>query len=125
MSNRVAYKVDFKYSNKIELLDTMLSVYSITYLKTPLSYREKEVLREYILNGFSSKTKKAIKASLKIKDSNLNTLNYKLKQKGFLLNHPTNQKQKELNADLTRIRDVFMNDEEDLKKLFIINTIKI
>jgi len=125
MSNRVAYKVDFKYSNKIELLDTMLSVYSITYLKTPLSYREKEVLREYILNGFSSKTKKAIKASLKIKDSNLNTLNYKLKQKGFLLNHPTNQKQKELNADLTRIRDVFMNDEEGLQKLFIINTIKI
>lgn len=125
MSNRVAYKVDFKYSNNIELLDTMLSVYSITYLKTPLSYREKEVLREYIINGFSSKTKKAIKASLKIKDSNLNTLNYKLKQKGFLLNHPTNQKQKELNADLTRIRDVFMNDEEDLKKLFIINTIKI
>lgn len=125
MSNRVAYKVDFKYSNNIELLDTMLSVYSITYLKTPLSYREKEVLREYIINGFSSKTKKAIKASLKIKDSNLNTLNYKLKQKGFLLNHPTNQKQKELNADLTRIRDVFMNDEEGLKKLFIINTIKI
>jgi len=125
MSNRVAYKVDFKYSNKIELLDTMLSVYSITYLKTPLSYREKEVLREYILNGFSSKTKKAIKASLKIKDSNLNTLNYKLKQKGFLLNHPTNQKQKELNTDLTRIRDVFMNDEEGLQKLFIINTIKI
>ena len=71
------------------------------------------------------KTKKAIKASLKIKDSNLNTLNYKLKQKGFLLNHPTNQKQKELNADLTRIRDVFMNDEEGLQKLFIINTIKI
>lgn len=125
MSNRVAYKVDFKYSNNIELLDTMLSVYSITYLKTPLSYREKEVLREYILNGFSSKTKKAIKASLKIKDSNLNTLNYKLKQKGFLLNHTTNQKQKELNADLTRIRDVFMNDEEGLQKLFIINTIKI
>jgi hypothetical protein len=119
-----AYKVDFQYSNTIELLDTMLSVYSLTALKKPLSDRERQVLREYILNGFSTKTKKALKISLKINDSNLNTLNYKLKQKGFLLNHPTNQKLKELNKDLTEIKNVFMSEEETARKLLIINTIR-
>jgi hypothetical protein len=119
-----AYKVDFQYSNTIELLDTMLSVYSLTALKKPLSDRERQVLREYILNGYSTKTKKALKISLKINDSNLNTLNYKLKQKGFLLNHPTNQKLKELNKDLTEIKNVFMSEEETARKLLIINTIR-
>jgi hypothetical protein len=119
-----AYKVDFQYSNTIELLDTMLSVYSLTALKKPLSDRERQVLREYILNGYSTKTKKALKISLKINDSNLNTLNYKLKQKGFLLNHPTNQKLKELNKDLTEIKNVFMSEDETARKLLIINTIR-
>lgn len=120
----IAYKVDFQYSNTIELLDTMLSVYSLTALKKPLSDRERQVLREYILNGYSTKTKKALKISLKINDSNLNTLNYKLKQKGFLLNHPTNQKLKELNKDLTEIKNVFMSEDETARKLLIINTIR-
>ena len=120
----IAYKVDFQYSNTIELLDTMLSVYSLTALKKPLSDRERQVLREYILNGYSTKTKKALKISLKINDSNLNTLNYKLKQKGFLLNHPTNQKLKELNKDLTEIKNVFMSEDKTARKLLIINTIR-
>lgn len=120
----IAYKVDFQYSNTIELLDTMLSVYSLTALKKPLSDRERQVLREYILNGYSTKTKKALKISLKINDSNLNTLNYKLKQKGFLLNHPTNQKLKELNKDLTEIKNVFMSEDDTARKLLIINTIR-
>ena len=102
----------------------MLSVYSLTALKKPLSDRERQVLREYILNGYSTKTKKALKISLKINDSNLNTLNYKLKQKGFLLNHPTNQKLKELNKDLTEIKNVFMSEDETARKLLIINTIR-
>lgn len=123
MSNKVAYKVDYKYSNNIDLLDTMLSVYSITYLQTPLSLREKEVLRAYIIDGYSPRTKRAIKISLKINDSNLNTLNFKLKQKGFLLNHPTNQKLKILNQDLSRIRDVFMDEDKNIMKLFIVNCI--
>lgn len=122
---KIAYKVDFQYSNNIELLDTVLSIYSISALKKPISDREREVLREYILNGYSNKTKKALKIALKIKDSNLNTLNYKLKEKGFLLPHPTNQKLKELNKDLSEIKRVFMSEDENLKKLLIINTIRI
>ena len=120
----IAYKVDFQYSNNIELLDTMLSVYSLTALKKPLSDRERQVLREYILNGYSSKTKKALKLSLKINDSNLNTLNYKLKEKGFLLPHPTNQKLKELNKDLNELKRVFMSEDDKARKLLIINTIR-
>lgn len=120
----IAYKVDFQYSNSIELLDTMLSIYSLTALKKPLSDRERQVLREYILNGYSSKTKKALKISLKINDSNLNTLNYKLKQKGFLIPHPTNQKEKKLNKDLAEIKRVFLSEEKDIRKLMIINTIR-
>lgn len=119
-----AYKVDFKYSNNIELLDTMLSVYSITALKQPLSDRERQVLREYILNGYSIKTKRALRLSLKIKTSNLNTLNYKLKVKGFLIPHPTNQKSKELNKDLEEIRKVFLSEDEG-KKIMLVNTVRL
>lgn len=125
MSNKVApaaYIAPFTFSNDIELLDVVMSLFSRSVLKKEISYKEKVVLREYIINGYSSNTKKAIRLSLNIKETNLNTLNCTLQKKGFLKPHPTNQRLKLLNDDLLKIRDMFLGNAE--RKMFIVEFIK-
>lgn len=125
MSNKVApaaYIAPFTFSNDIELLDVVMSLFSRSVLKKEISYKEKVVLREYMINGYSSNTKKAIRLSLNIKETNLNTLNCTLQKKGFLKPHPTNQRLKLLNDDLLKIRDMFLGNAE--RKMFIVEFIK-
>ena len=80
-NNTIAYKVDFKSKNDVDLLDTVMFLYSRTVLKEELSLREKTALREYLLYGYSLNTKKAICLSLGIRIENLNTLNCSLQKK--------------------------------------------
>lgn len=125
MSNKVApaaYIAPFTFSNDIELLDVVMSLFSRSVLKKEISYKEKVVLREYMINGYSSNTKKAIRLSLNIKETNLNTLNCTLQKKGFLKPHPTNQRLKLLNDDLLKIRDMFLGNAE--RKMFIVEFVK-
>lgn len=102
------YTVTYKSENDVELLDTVMSIFSLTVLKKPLSLKERTVLREYILNGYSSEVKKDVRFALGITDKNLNTLNCTLQKKGFLRPHPTNQRLKNINDDLLKIKDVFL-----------------
>jgi hypothetical protein len=118
----IAYKVDYKYKNDVELLDIVMTIFSRTVLEEELSNKERVVLREYIVNGYSRETKKAIRLAEKMKDANLNTLNYHLQKKGFLKPHPKNQRLKLLNEELLELRDCFMKESKD-KKAFIINFI--
>jgi hypothetical protein len=117
-----AYIAPFEFSNDIELLDVVMSLFSRSVLKKEISYKEKVVLREYMINGYSPNTKKAIRLSLDIKETNLNTLNCTLQKKGFLRPHPTNQRLKLLNEDLLKIRDMFLGESE--RKMFIVEFIK-
>lgn len=117
-----AYLSNYAYENDIELLDIVMNIFSITVLKENLSYKERTVLREYMINGYSSNTKKAIRLSLLIKETNLNTLNCTLQKKGFLKPHPTNQRLKLLNDDLIKIRDLFLGDAG--RKLFVVEFLK-
>lgn len=117
----IAYKVDFKYENDVDLLEVVMSIFSKTVLREELSNKERTVLREYIVNGYSKQTKNSIKLSLSMKDANLNTLNYHLQKKGFLKPHPKNQRLKLLNEELLELRDCFINGTG--KKMYIINFI--
>lgn len=117
-----AYVAPFAFKNDIELLDVVMSLFSRSVLKKEISYKEKVVLREYMINGYSSNTKKAIRLSLNIKETNLNTLNCTLQKKGFLKPHPTNQRLKLLNEDLIKIRDMFLGISE--RKMFIVEFVK-
>lgn len=117
-----AYISNFRHENDIQLLDTVMNLFAVTVLKESLSHKERVVLREYMINGYSSNTKKAIRLSLEIKETNLNTLNCTLQKKGFLRPHPTNQRLKLLNDDLIKIRDMFLGDAE--RKMFIVEFIK-
>ncbi len=117
-----AYVANFNYENDIELLDIVMNIFSTSVLKENLSYKERTVLREYMLHGYSSNTKKAIRLSLSIKETNLNTLNCTLQKKGFLKPHPTNQRLKLLNDGLIKIRDLFLGENE--RKMFIVEFVK-
>ena len=118
-----AYIAPFHFENDVELLDVVMSLFSRSVLKKEISYKEKIVLREYMINGYSSNTKKAIRLSLNIKETNLNTLNCTLQKKGFLRPHPTNQRLKLLNDDLIKIRDMFLGDAG--RKLFVVEFKKL
>lgn len=56
--------VNYNYANDMELLDIVLNLYARTELKVDLAYKERMILREYILNGYNQKTKKSLITSL-------------------------------------------------------------
>lgn len=119
MNQPLIYKVDFKYRNEVSLLDAVIDIFSKTVLNKELSFRERTVLREYILNGYSSTTKKALKISLGITSENINTLNCTLQKKGFLKQHDGNHRNKVVNDDLMNLKKVFIENQN--KKCFLIN----
>jgi hypothetical protein len=94
MSVKEACLINKEATNELEIIHTALKVYAAVTLKTPLSPRELTVLTQYILKGYSKKTKKTIEIDLNIDERNLNTLNHSLQKKNFLLPHPTNQRNK-------------------------------
>lgn len=114
------YKVDFEYKNDVQKFDLILHLYSKTELKKELSERELIVLREYILNGYSTKTKDGICLTLQIKKGNLNAINCNLQKKGFLKPHPTTQKLKVLEEKLNFLKEMFL-DTPGNRKIFLVN----
>jgi hypothetical protein len=103
------YKVDFKYENDIELLDTLLYIYTKSVLKKDLSEKRRIILREYLINGYTDITKKSICMNLGMKMTNLNTQNHTLQEMGFLMPHPTTRNKKNIDESLLNLRDTFIN----------------
>ncbi len=169
--------INYGFNNDIELLDMVLILYAKTELRVELSYKERTILREYILNGYNTKTKKSLVTTLflckesdkkdkadKLKafntvfetslknleqvdkyisehdvsdkkerffkayddvrkkraSSNLNALNYTLKQKGFLEVHKTNQRLKIVSDRFLELKRQLV-DTTDEKICMIIN----
>jgi len=122
MAELKAFKVDFSYKNSMQLLDTVIYLFSKTVLKTELSPREISILRIYLAHGYSPKVKKGICIDLEMNATTLNTNNCKLQAKGFLSPHPTSQRLKLINEELLQLKDCFIN--EDNKSIFVVNFIK-
>lgn len=119
MDNNKFYAVE-KILNKVEMIDTVLIIFASTVLNETLSPREMIVLRDYLLNGYSPKTKKALKLTLGITNLNLDQINHKLKKKGFLEPHKTNERQKVLSKKLLDLKNVFIDSNVD-NRVFLIN----
>lgn len=119
MHNKKFYAVE-KTLNRVEMIDTVLIIFANTVLNETLSPREIIVLRDYLLNGYSTQTKKALRLTLGITNSNLDQINHKLKKKGFLEAHKTNERQKVPNQKLLDLKDVFIDSEVD-NRVFLIN----
>lgn len=115
----VAYQLKFNYSNDVQMVECLLYIYAKTQLDVELSQREVVFLREYVLSGYSDKTKRNIRINTGVKHKNLNTFNCNLQKKGLLMPHPTNQKLKILNPELLKISEFFKM--ESSKKFVLVD----
>jgi len=125
MSNETrAYKVEFKYKNRLHLIDTIIYLFSKTVLELEeeLTKQEIDILKVYLIHGYSPEVKKGILVDLKMNAPTLNTNNCKLQKKGFLRPHPTSGRLKLVTEDLIKLRDCFINEGE--KNLFLVHFVK-
>lgn len=116
------YKVDFKFNNDVDLLDTVIYLFAKTVLKEEVCLRERQVLKEYMISGYSKNTDRGIKIDLGITKENLATLNSRLQKKGFLEKHPTNRNNRLISPRLMELKSCFI--ENDGKKAYIIDFIR-
>lgn len=109
MQKKISFYTNYcHYKNEVDLVNKLLSIYSIVKKDGDLRDFEKKVLNYYIRKGYSSETKKQISKELNLKDRNLNQTNYHLTKKGYLKQSSRNQKHKKLNKELQEIRDLFI-----------------
>jgi len=97
-----------EFKNEVDIVNKLLSIYSIVKKNGNLRDFEKKVLNYYIRKGYSTKTKKQIVKELGLKQRNLNQTNYHLTNKGYLKQSTRNQKNKSLNKELQDIRKYFV-----------------
>jgi len=109
MEKKLSFYTNYcSFKNEVDLVNKLLSIYSIVKKNGDLRDFEKKVLNYYIRKGYSSETKKQIVKELGLKQRNLNQTNYHLTNKGYLKQSTKNQKNKSLNKDLQEIRDLFV-----------------
>lgn len=96
------------YKNEVDLVNKLLSIYSIVKKNGDLRDFERKVLNYYIRKGYSKETKDQIIKELNLKQRNLNQTNYHLTNKGYLKQSTKNQKNKSLNKELQDIRKFFV-----------------
>jgi len=112
MSKEV-YIVPYKYKNDLDLLNTVINVYSLTALKSSLTPKQQDTLRFYLQFGFTAKTKETIMKDLKITDKHLNQINCQLQKCGYLTRHPTNYRMKYINENLLKLKESFLSKKVD------------
>lgn len=113
------YESVYVYTNEKEYLDKVIDVYSLVVLNNDLTKLERGVLKYYLKNGYSDRVKQSIKKDFNVTSQHLNQLNWKLKEKGFLDNHSTNQRSKVVSPELINLRDAFDADGKNLNKYLI------
>ena len=102
-----------KYSNMIELIDNILSIYSIIKFKDSKRLRnyEKNVLIYYVINGISEETLDNVCKDKSIEKNYLHKINKDLRDKGYLVSSSTNYRKFSLNSELEDIRENFINQK--------------
>lgn len=129
--NNVTYKFHkCEYSNDVELVSVLLKLYGISTFKEKLSDKEEKVLLYYVKYGYSERTKKAIlsdveknnKTNQKITRKHLDQINFSLKDKGYLKNHPHNYRMKVVEEDIVKFYETFTGKKENC--LFILGLSK-
>lgn len=102
-----------KYKNEIDIIDKILRVYSISQDK-PLRNFERLILIYYIRNGYSKDTKEFIKEDTDKKDGDIRVADVHLREKGYLITHPNNQRMSKLSQDMNSIRESFITNKKEI-----------
>jgi len=71
----------YKYKNDLDLLTTVINVYSLVALRESPTKRQKEVLVYYLKSGYNEQTWATVKLGLGITDEHLRQINYELRKK--------------------------------------------
>lgn len=102
-----------KYKNEIELIDKILSIYTIVKFEHDLRLREyeKNVLIYYVRKGITEETLANVCEDRGIKTNYLHKINKDLRDKGYLITSETNYRKFHLNSDLEQIRENFINNK--------------
>ena len=100
-----------KYNNEIELVDKILSIYTIAKYeeKDRLKAYEKNILNYYIRKGITEETLENVCEDRGIKKNYLHKINKDLRDKGYLKASETNYRKFHLNSELEDIRENFIN----------------
>lgn len=94
---------EYSFNRESDLYRKLLEVYSVMY-NLGLTGAEVEVLVMYLRHGFSTEAKKVIIKELNFKSMNyINVINFKLKQKGMLIDS-YNRNKKELAPLLVELK---------------------
>lgn len=100
-----------KIKNKIELLDKVLSIYSLLNFekKDRLVDHEKKVLVYYVKNGLNDETLDKVHIDLSYTKTYIYKINKQLRDKGYLTKDKYNMKKFDLSEELKEIQDRFIN----------------
>jgi len=107
------FKLDYK--NNIDLVDKLVSIYSINKKdKKGVPIRilpyEKSILIFYLIHGFNKNTKEIIMSDLKKTEHQINTTNTNLRNKGYLFKDSRNKTKGYVVKDLQDMVDTFLKD---------------
>lgn len=100
-----------KFKNEIELIDKILSFYSIAKFDEESRLRpyEKNILIYYIRKGITEETLESVCEDRGIKKNYLHKINKDLRDKGYLITSQNNFRKFGLNQELEDIRENFIN----------------
>ena len=93
------------YKNEIDLVDKVLSIFSIIKKSNDLRKFERDVLNFYIRKGISDDTKKMVRDELEMTANNLTQANYYLRKKGYIVKDSKNFNKDKLCKELQSIRN--------------------
>ncbi len=104
MSNKPIFFQYCEYKNEVDLVDKVLSIYSIIKKNDDLRKFERNILNYYIRKGISEDTRETIKRELGITAGNLTQANYYLRKKGYIVKDRNNHNKNKLCKDLQSVR---------------------
>lgn len=94
-----------EFKNEVDLVDKILSIYSIIKKNNDLRKFERNILNYYLRKGLTEDTKKLIKKELNINSSNLTQVNYYLRNKDYIVKDTKNHNKDHLCKELEDIRN--------------------
>lgn len=114
MGNKLTIHRNFsQVKNEIDLIDKVLSIYSIVKFEPDFRLRnyEKNILVYYVRKGISDETLSNICEDKDINKNYLHKINKDLRDKGFLVSSDKNLRKFHLSSDLEVIRQNFIKDK--------------
>lgn len=109
------YKFEIKYKNDIDLVDKIISIYSINKTLKGKPVRilpyEKSILIYYLIYGFNKEAKETIMKDLGKTENQINTTNTNLRNKGYLFKDRNNRTKGYVSKDLKEMVDIFLNNK--------------